>query len=143
MSTQKTLKHAKFKTCIYSTDFVRENVTDIQDSVDKLYTAMTAKTIRIGTHKFDPTEKVIISSKGIRIIAPNVKRPSENGILDIQKQEICKIVCHFPKTLPLLIIYTIGTCGLYIRESLEMCAIANEDSTYTTQIEWPGKLNRN
>lgn len=119
------------KLYIFISDFVRENVADCQESVDKLCTTIVAKNIRIGSHRFEPTEKVVLSSKGIRIIAPNVKRPSENGILDIQKSEIVKIVCHLPKALPTLFIYTVNSCGAYIRESLEMSLSSNDEGIFT------------
>lgn len=107
-------------------DLVRENVADCQDSVDKLCTTIVAKNIRIGSYRYEPKEKVVISYKGIRIIAPNVKRQSENVILDIQKSEIVKIVSHFAKSLPTLFIYTVNSCGSYIRDSLEM-SMSNDE----------------
>lgn len=104
-------------------DFVREKVTDLKNSIDKLYTAITVKRILIGTLDYVPTEKVHFSSKGIRIIAPNVKRREENVILDLQKHEIVKIVSHLQNPKSLLFIYTLNSCGTYIRENLEMTSI--------------------
>lgn len=95
-----------------------------------MYSTISAKRILIGTHQFVPTEKVYFTSKGIRIIAPNVKRSEENVILDIQKNEVAKIVSHFQNPKCLLFIYTLNSCGAYIRESLEMGSI-HDNSNYT------------
>lgn len=99
-------------------DFVRKKVTE--DAVDKISTTFAAKTIHIGSYKFEPKEKVIFSSIGMRIIAPNTKRETENVILDIQKSEIVKIVCHFGNSFAVLLIWTTRGCGLFVRDSLEM-----------------------
>lgn len=101
-------------------DFVRKKITDTQNAVDKISTTFAVKTIYIGSYKFEPKEKVVFSSLGMRIIAPNTKRDNENVILDIQKSEIVKICCHLSSSLAVLFIYTTRSCGLYVRESLEM-----------------------
>lgn len=102
------------------TDFIRENVTDGQSSVDHVYTSFAASRIFIGTHQYTPGERVHITSKGIRIVAPNVKRPAERVILDIQTAEVVKIVSCFKVPQTLIFIYVLNSCGAYVRESLEM-----------------------
>lgn len=101
-------------------DFVRKKITDTQNAVDKISTTFAVKTIRIGSYKFEPKEKVVFSSLGMRIIAPNTKRENENVILDIQKSEIVKIACHLSNSLAVLFIWATRDCGSYVRESLEM-----------------------
>lgn len=101
-------------------DFVREKVTDTQNAVDKIITSFAVKTIRIGSYKFEPKEKVIVSSIGIRIIAPNTKHEADNVILDIQKSEIVKIACHLSHSMSILFIWTSKSCGTFVRDSLEM-----------------------
>lgn len=61
-----------------------------------------------------------MSSRGVRIIAPNVKRTNEKCILDLQLDEIVKAVVHFSKALNVVFLYTLPSCGAFIRESLEM-----------------------
>lgn len=99
---------------------MRKKITDTQNAVDKISTTFAVKTIYIGSYKFEPKEKVIFSSIGMRIIAPNTKRENENVILDIQKCEIVKIVAHLSNALAVLFIWTSRSCGSYVRESLEM-----------------------
>lgn len=101
-------------------DFVRKKITDTQNAVDKISTTFAVKTTHIGSYKFEPKEKVIFSSIGMRIIAPNTKRENENVILDIQKCEIIKIVAHLSNSLAVLFIWTSRSCGMYVREGLEM-----------------------
>lgn len=99
---------------------MRHSVTDVENSTDKLFATVSAQSIFIGTHQFTPTEKVHFTSKGIRIIAPNVKNSEENVILDIQIQEVVKIVSNFNAALSIVFIYVQNSCGAYVRESLEM-----------------------
>lgn len=106
-------------------DLNRDNITDISDSDDSLYTALTVSTIRIGSYVFEPTEKVTFTTKGIRIIAPNVKRVTENCILDIQRREVGKIICCFSKVINVVFIYTLSSCGRHIRDSLDMTSGEN------------------
>lgn len=45
-------------------------------------------------------------------------------------REIVKIIAHFSKSLNILFIYTLPTCGIYIRENLEMKS-KSSDSKWT------------
>lgn len=101
-------------------DFIRHEVTDIKTMPDGLITHLECRNIRIGTLKYESTDKVVMSSRGVRIIAPNVKRNTEKCILDMQLHEIVKAVVHFSKALNVIFLYTLPSCGFYIRESLEM-----------------------
>ncbi|XP_055373221.1 uncharacterized protein LOC129606736 [Condylostylus longicornis] len=103
-------------------DTVRENVADLSNSADKMCTILTCKVIRIGSHKFQPKEKVTITSKGVRVIAPSCSNPEDNICLDIMHQEIVKVIAHLSKNLAVLFLYTLPRCGAYIRESLDMKA---------------------
>lgn len=100
-------------------DFVRENVVDLNDSPEKLSCRFKAKPIYLGSLLFESTDDVIITSKGLRFVAPSAKQPQEKHELNIHKNEIVKIVGQFGKKTT-LIIYVLNTCGKYIRERLEM-----------------------
>ncbi|KAL1378285.1 hypothetical protein pipiens_015681 [Culex pipiens pipiens] len=101
-------------------EIVRYDVTDIKTMPDGLITNLECRNIRIGTLKYESPDKVAMSSRGVRIIAPNVKRPAEKCILDLQLHEVVKAVVHFSKALNVIFLYTLPSCGFYIRESLEM-----------------------
>lgn len=98
----------------------RECVTDLQSTVNNVYISVLPSRIYIGTHQFTPTDRVHITSKGIRIIAPNVKRLEEKVILDIQMREVVKIVSCFKSPQTIIFVYVLNACGVYVRESLEM-----------------------
>lgn len=101
-------------------DSARESVIDPQSAVNNVYISVMPARIYIGTHQFTPTERVHITTKGIRIIAPNVKREEEKVILDIQMREVVKIVSCFKSPQSIIFVYVLNACGLYVRESLEM-----------------------
>lgn len=127
-STQRYFSYICRFPSISFADFVREKVTDLQNSIDKLYTNVMPKRILIGTHHYVPTEKVYFTSKGIRIFAPNVKNANEMVILDIQTNEVVKIVSHMQNPKCVFFIYTLNSCGAYVRESLDMTSI-HDNST--------------
>lgn len=64
--------------------------------------------------------KVIFTTKGIRIIAPSVKNPKESCVINVQSSEIVRVITHFSKQLFIFFVYLKPSCGIYIRESLEM-----------------------
>ncbi|KAL1396673.1 hypothetical protein pipiens_010360 [Culex pipiens pipiens] len=45
---------------------------------------------------------------------------AEKCILDLQLSEVFKAVVHFSTALNVIFLYTLPSCGFYIRESLEM-----------------------
>ncbi|XP_011293377.2 uncharacterized protein LOC101890437 isoform X1 [Musca domestica] len=108
------------ETIIYS-DFKRGDITDLSNCSDKLSCTLPCKYIRLGTYCFEPPEQVVITSKGVRIVAPLESNPSETFPLHIHKQEVVKVIAHFSKTTDsMLCFYTLRTCAQYIRTSLKM-----------------------
>ncbi|KAJ2946995.1 hypothetical protein O0L34_g16339 [Tuta absoluta] len=81
---------------------------------------LNCRTIRIGSYRYTPKEKIYISSKGIKIVAPNLKNESRDVALQIQLREVVKILVHFGKGLPVIFLYTVNRCGAYIRRMLDM-----------------------
>lgn len=92
----------------------------MSDSTDKLIARFKADKIALGTYEFDAPDDVLITEKGLRIVAPSTRHPTEKHSLNIQKSEIVKIVCQFGPKKSTLIVYVLNTCGKYIRERLEM-----------------------
>ncbi|XP_075164173.1 sentrin-specific protease 6-like [Haematobia irritans] len=107
-------------------DLKREDVTDLSNCNDKLSCTLPCKYIRLGTYCFDPLEPVVITSKGIRIVAPLETNPSETFKLHIHKDEVVKVIAHFSAKLSdsMLCFYTLRSCAKYIRSSLQMPDIA-------------------
>lgn len=98
---------------------MRENVIDLTNTNEKLMTKFKADRIYLGTYKYQTTEEVVITSKGLRLVAPHCKHPNDKTVLNIQKAEILKIVGNFDQKC-ILVFYVLNTCSKYIRESLEM-----------------------
>ncbi|XP_026729265.1 uncharacterized protein LOC113494928 isoform X2 [Trichoplusia ni] len=97
-------------------DGSRDEITQNSSPV----TALNCRTIRIGSYRYTPKEKVYISSKGIKIIAPSLKIESREVALQIQLKEVVRILVHFGKGLPVIFLYTMSKCGGYIRKALDM-----------------------
>lgn len=64
--------------------------------------------------------QVYISSKGIKIVAPSLKNESKDVALQIQLKEVVKLLVHFGKGMPVIFLYTMSKCGIYIRKALDM-----------------------
>uniref|UniRef100_A0A1A9Z8V3 Ubiquitin-like protease family profile domain-containing protein n=1 Tax=Glossina pallidipes TaxID=7398 RepID=A0A1A9Z8V3_GLOPL len=110
----------KDESLIY-TDFKRGDVTDLSDCSDQLSTTLSCRVIRLGTYSFEPREPVIITSKGIHIVAPLEANTSEVCTLNIYTREVIKIVAHFSRTTEsTLCFYTLRKCAQYIRNALKM-----------------------
>lgn len=78
--------------------------------------------VNIGTFRYKPNDPVVITSKGIRIVSPSVKTPSEKCVINIMRDEIVKLLCHFPTKHDsgAIIIYVRNPCCDYVRETIEM-----------------------
>uniref|UniRef100_A0A1B0GEF5 Ubiquitin-like protease family profile domain-containing protein n=1 Tax=Glossina morsitans morsitans TaxID=37546 RepID=A0A1B0GEF5_GLOMM len=114
-------------------DFKRGDVTDLSDCSDQLRTTLSCRVIRLGTHSFEPREPVIITSKGICIVAPSEANTCEMCTLNIYNREVIKIEAHFSRTTEsTLCFYTLHRCGQYIRNALKMSdgAAAMDGQTY-------------
>lgn len=96
-------------------DFTRDNVLNGERTA-----VILCRNVRIGSYKYDPTERIVFTNKGCRIVAPSVKRPEELSILNIQTSEIIKILYCFDKKLSIIYLFVMPSCAAYIRESLEM-----------------------
>lgn len=62
----------------------------------------------------------MITSKGIRIVAPSLNNPKELIALNIQNSEIIKVVTHFTKQLHIIFLYTKPSCARYVAHQLQM-----------------------
>ncbi|XP_063820895.1 uncharacterized protein LOC135071072 isoform X2 [Ostrinia nubilalis] len=88
--------------------------------IQPILTSLNCRTIRIGSYRYSPKEKVYISCKGIKIVAPSLKNESKDVALQIQLKEVVRILVHFGKGLPVIFLYTMSKCGAYIRKALDM-----------------------
>lgn len=98
---------------------MREDVINLSDTNEKFTARIKADRVYLGTYKYETTEDVVFTCKGLRLMAPHCQHPKEKVILNIQKSEIVKVVCNFAQK-SVLVIYVLNTCGKYVRETLGM-----------------------
>lgn len=85
-----------------------------------LFAKLACRTVRIGTFKFIPREDVIITSIGVKILAPLVNDASKTFPIFIPSKQILKVLANFQKSLPVLFFYLLPSAANYIRDKLSM-----------------------
>ncbi|XP_076235982.1 uncharacterized protein LOC143180264 isoform X3 [Calliopsis andreniformis] len=101
-------------------DYNIEN-EDIKDnSVGSPHTALLCRTVRIGSYKYIPPERVIVSQSGVRFGVPLLEDDKNFVSLEVKIQDIVKVLIHFGKSMPVLFFYTSTSTGAMIRELLGM-----------------------
>ncbi|XP_043519425.1 uncharacterized protein LOC122533609 isoform X2 [Frieseomelitta varia] len=106
--------------CNASSDYAMET-EDIKDnSLQSPHTSLLCRTVRIGSYKFVPRERVVISQSGIRFGVPLLEDDKTFVALEVKIQEIVKVLIHFGKAMPVLFFYTSTNTGAMIRELLGM-----------------------
>ncbi|EZA57568.1 Sentrin-specific protease [Ooceraea biroi] len=83
-------------------------------------TALQCRTVRIGSYKYIPREKIVITHNGIRFSVPLLEDDTSFVTLDVKYRDIIKLLIHFGKSMPVLFFYTTTTTGAMIRELLGM-----------------------
>ncbi|KAG7206518.1 hypothetical protein KM043_003863 [Ampulex compressa] len=84
------------------------------------HTALLCRTVRIGSYKYVPRERVVISQNGVRFGVPLLEDDKNFVTLDVKFQDIVKVLIHFGKSMPVLFFYTSTSTGAMIRELLGM-----------------------
>lgn len=86
-------------------------------------TIQNVNLVNIGTFQFNPTEPIVFTSKGIRIVANSVKSASEKCVINLMKHEIVKALCYFGEQnneTSVIILHVLNGCSEYVREAIEM-----------------------
>ncbi|XP_043605079.1 sentrin-specific protease 7-like isoform X2 [Bombus pyrosoma] len=103
-----------------SSDYAMES-EDIKDnSLQSPHTSLLCRTVRIGSYKYVPRERVIISQTGVRFGVPLLEDDKTFVALEVKIQDIVKVLIHFGKAMPVLFFYTSTNTGAMIRELLGM-----------------------
>ncbi|XP_047354219.1 uncharacterized protein LOC124950862 isoform X3 [Vespa velutina] len=95
-----------------------QNFTD--SSIQNIHAAILCRTVRIGSYKYIPPEKVLISPSGIRFGIPLLEDDTSFVTLDVKIQDLVKVLVHFGKSMPVIFFYTTTSTGAMIRELLGM-----------------------
>ncbi|XP_017121911.1 uncharacterized protein LOC108142509 isoform X3 [Drosophila elegans] len=105
-------------------DFSRGDVTDLSDIAEpeKFSTSLSCSCVRLVPYKFEITEPVCFTSKGVRL-AGILKDKDEKFVLHIHKQEVIKVIAHFGNVepaRPLVTLYLLKTCAQYVKNQLQL-----------------------
>jgi len=96
---------------------------DMEEMIDsctsKKNTTLQCRTVRIGSYKVVPKEKVLITPFGIKCTVPMV---GSNQIVDLKilHHDIIKVLIHFGRACPVLFFYTRPAAAARIRKGLKM-----------------------
>nr|XP_033339479.1 sentrin-specific protease 7-like [Megalopta genalis] len=96
-----------------------EDVTK-DNSVSSPHTSVLCRTVRIGSYKYVPRERVLISQSGVRFGIPLLEDDTTFVTLEVKLQDLVKVLIHFGKSMPVLFFYTSTNTGAMIRELLGM-----------------------
>ncbi|XP_032669782.1 uncharacterized protein LOC116843458 isoform X2 [Odontomachus brunneus] len=83
-------------------------------------TALQCRTVRIGSYKYIPRERVVISRNGVKFGVPLLEDDQNFVTFNVEYNQIIKVLIHFGKTMPVLFFYTSTSTGAMIRELLGM-----------------------
>ncbi|PSN57920.1 hypothetical protein C0J52_00233 [Blattella germanica] len=88
--------------------------------VPGMFTLLQCRTVRIGSYKVVPKDRVLLSSIGIRISVPAIEDESKNVMLTVNIKDIVKVLIHFGRGMPVLFFYINPTPAARIRAALNM-----------------------
>ncbi|XP_060664441.1 uncharacterized protein LOC132797032 [Drosophila nasuta] len=118
-------------------DFVRGDVTDQSDAAqgEAFTTKLSCKCLRLFPYRFEVTEPVKFTSKGVRIAGILPKKDTK-FVLHIYKREVIKVIAHFAsseKAQPLITLYMLKRCAQYVKTQLQL-----PDDTANEQLAFKG-----
>ncbi|XP_057321904.1 uncharacterized protein LOC130665499 [Microplitis mediator] len=87
---------------------------------NKIETSFVCRTVRIGSYKYVPREKIILNKHGLKLVVPLLEDQNQCVTINVKINEIVKVLIHFGKAMPVLFFYTSPNCGANIRELLGM-----------------------
>uniref|UniRef100_A0A1B6GPP2 Ubiquitin-like protease family profile domain-containing protein n=2 Tax=Cuerna arida TaxID=1464854 RepID=A0A1B6GPP2_9HEMI len=82
-------------------------------------TFLQCRTVRIGSYKVVPKDKVLITPHGLKVTVP-VLNSDQSVELKILYNEIIKVLIHFGRQMPVLFFYTRPAAAAKIRKALKM-----------------------
>ncbi|XP_012261070.2 uncharacterized protein LOC105688968 isoform X2 [Athalia rosae] len=89
-------------------------------SIQVPHTSLICRTVRIGSYKYIPQERIIISKSGVRFGVPLLEDDTNFVPLEVKFKDIVNVLIHFGRAMPVLFFYTTTNAGGMIRELLGM-----------------------
>ncbi|XP_011307387.1 uncharacterized protein [Fopius arisanus] len=108
------------------TNTLKPSDTSLDDSstlgnmTSVISTSLSCRTVRIGSYKYVPREKVIMNSSGLILSVPLLEDEKKNVSIHVKISSIVKVLIHFGKAMPVLFFYTSTKSGEQIRGVLGM-----------------------
>ncbi|KAK8741248.1 hypothetical protein OTU49_002576, partial [Cherax quadricarinatus] len=98
---------------------------DLQSLLDgtlkRPYTSVQCRSIRVGSYKVMPKERVLIVPEGFRIKIPPITDDSGDSVtFDIPIKSVVKILVHLGRSLPVFFIYIKPSTAASVRRLLKM-----------------------
>ncbi|XP_066991207.2 uncharacterized protein [Anabrus simplex] len=92
----------------------------IDGTMQGQYTLLQCRTVRIGSYKVVPRERVILSNIGVKLSVPSIEDDDKNVTLTIDIEDIVKVLIHFGRGMPVVFLYTSAPAAAKIRNLLKM-----------------------
>ncbi|KAF7989037.1 hypothetical protein HCN44_007347 [Aphidius gifuensis] len=83
-----------------------------------LHTTIMCRTVKIGSYKYTPKDRIIINTSGLILSVPLIEDESNAVKIHVRYQDIGKVLIHFGESV--IFFYTNTTSGSKIREILGM-----------------------
>ncbi|XP_024083624.1 uncharacterized protein LOC106662776 isoform X2 [Cimex lectularius] len=94
------------------------DLTELLDSPVLEKALLQCRTVRIGSYKVFPKEKLTLNEYGIKFKVPSMN--GEQTMVKILRTDIVKVLAHFGNQMPVLFYYTTNGAGIKIRNALQM-----------------------
>ncbi|KAG8237674.1 hypothetical protein J437_LFUL015562, partial [Ladona fulva] len=92
----------------------------VTESAESRPVYLTCRTVRIGSYKAVPKERVVICKQGIRICVPDIEDGSKYVTIMFRLKDIVRALIHFGRAMPVIFLYTTHPCAVKIRSVLSM-----------------------
>ncbi|XP_015114998.1 uncharacterized protein LOC107039748 [Diachasma alloeum] len=103
-----------------SSDTSLDDSTTLDNMTSVISTSLSCRTVRIGSYKYVPHEKVIVNSSGLILSVPLLEDDKKTVSIHVMMSSIVKVLIHFGKGMPVLFFYTSVKSGEQIRGVLGM-----------------------
>ncbi|XP_076053442.1 uncharacterized protein LOC143032481 isoform X3 [Oratosquilla oratoria] len=84
------------------------------------YTSFPCRSIRVGSYKVMPNDRVLFVPQGIRLVIPPFDQGEDNVVLNIPIKSIIKILVNFGRSLPVFFLYIKPSTAANVRRLLKM-----------------------
>jgi len=95
-----------------------ENIFD--GSLSSNTCTLACRSVRVGSYKVLPKDKIVITEKGVQIKVPAIMNNMEIVTITIPMSDVLKVLAHFGKSMPLLFLYISPGACKRARASLSM-----------------------